>query len=315
MYLMTARTRSTALATLLVLACALSAFAQDAADVSQQYIQAHERARQLFGQPQRLISHWHEFAERHQDHSLGRVARLNQALCMLQRAFDDGSADEEEVRRDVLDLLDALVLPQSSATEAQAPDSSLPAGLGDESDIDDDYSTITLDELVHAAALGLRTHIELAELAEHLQDHYRRHIEYPQSLEVLVEAELIAESRLIDPFGEPYHYAARPRSFIPDIPRQSYTLRSESMEAEPGQLRELIDWLDKPIENLEISTLAPDERRAYLRQRRPDGSWTSARSWRVGQQRTGVRLWAVYDDYLLIVRDNIVPQIITAEPR
>lgn len=282
------RTRPTTLGALLLLAwltAPVAAAAAPAAEAPSAFLDTHDRARQLVGQPDRLIALWAEFAEEHAErHPLGHVARLNEALWMLHAA-SEGEADER-----VLALL-AWPTPTEEGDTIRAT---------------------SLYEHAHRAAMELRARVEMRVLAERLQDYYRRHVEYPPSLEALVDAELVSSEQLVDPFGEPYQYEPAARSIMPDIPRQRYTLRSASVEGEHGTLPDLLEGLDELEEDLEISTLVPEEEQAYVRERRDDGSWSSARRWDVGRERAGVRLWAVHDDYILVGRKQL-PRIIRAE--
>lgn len=271
--------------------------AAHAAEPPQRYLEAQREVRGLMGQPDRLIGVWERFADEHADDPLGYVGRIKQALWTLHAAHEaDGRSGLENAVGPVLELLDWPEPVENEASVHAAP----------------------LYEHAHRAAMKLRARVEMIELAAALQAYYRRHIEYPESLEALIEQELIGSAQIVDPFGEPYRYKARARAIMPDQPRQTYTLACVSIpndDDEPAGHRGLprvLDRIEASADRIEVSTLVPEEGQAYVRSRRGDGSWTSARRWDVGRDRAGVRLWAVYDEFI-IVGDGELPRVVRAD--
>lgn len=246
-----------------------------------QFLEAWNEADRLLGQTERIVTLWGEFADEHPDHALGRVARLNQALWTLRRIAEHNEC-----------LTDGALEPVLAMLEPPAADGQDP-----------------LHRHAHHAMLGLRARVQMLQLAEALRAYYARHVEYPETLAALVETELASEAQLTDPFGQPYEYTAEARAIMPDIPRQRFTLRCASIDATHDELETLLESLDQPIEDLQISSLVPERDQAYVRDRQRDGSWGVTRRWDVGQQPRDRRLWAVYDDYLLFAA-NQVPRVL-----
>jgi hypothetical protein len=259
-------TRAQALQCLGFAALLLFAAPVSADPVVSQFAQSWQQAAQFDSQPARATEVWRSFAQQHAEHDLGKLARLMQGLWTLRQG----------------DRAAALPLLQLPAPVREGPTASSP-----------------LYGHIHHGAQVAATRIDMMNLADRLQDYYRRHVEYPATLDDLVAAKLASPQDLTDRFGHRFDYRPAARLIMPNQPRQTYALRSQPAGAERGQMPALLDRLNQPVRELSISSLVAAQGQAFVRDRRGDGTWGPAQLWRLGQQRGDMVLWAVYDTYLI----------------
>jgi len=89
-------------------------------------------------------------------------------------------------------------------------------------------------------ALGWLARFQMAQIDAVLRKYYIQKVEYPEKLEALVERKLITAQRLLDPWGKPLSYRVGRLRIAPDVPRQSYTLRSTSIQGDSRQLEHVL---------------------------------------------------------------------------
>ncbi len=77
--------------------------------------------------------------------------------------------------------------------------------------------------LAEGAKQGLRR-IALADVRAALEKYYLKRVEYPESLQALVDKKFIAADKIRDSSGQPLPYKAMPNPATPKIPRQKYSL-------------------------------------------------------------------------------------------
>ena len=104
---------------------------------------------------------------------------------------------------------------------------------------------------------------------------------------------------LIDAFGEPFAYQSKARKLMPDLPRQTFSLRCVSIDAERRGLDKCLEHAAKPITDILLGNLVPQSNRAYVKRRRPDGAFGESKRWAVGGNSGKLVLWAVYDSYVI----------------
>ncbi len=212
-------------------------------------------------QPDRAGATWRQFAAAHPKTDFARLARL-----MI-------GVDHLRARRY------AEAIPQFDVSPGEQP-------------------SAFRKQLIRAGK-SLRARVEMVRIGERLREYYRRHVEYPNSLDAL------PGTSPVDPFGEPYAYEATPRPTMPDVPRQVYELRCATTGTERGDLRRDLDRLGKPPEDLALSSVNVDRQQAYVKRREPTGGWGPSRSWDLGETRDGLTLWRVSEACIIAARRDM----------
>ncbi len=87
----------------------------------------------------------------------------------------------------------------------------------------DRISDRTLQILFNVASRGLQR-LETAEIEEALKKYYLGKVEYPPSLEALVQTRLLTDDKIRDAAGKLYAYSTGVEKLIPTVPRQTYAL-------------------------------------------------------------------------------------------
>jgi len=86
-------------------------------------------------------------------------------------------------------------------------------------------------------ARGWLARLQMVELAAALRRYWTDKVEYPEKLEALVERKLAPPELLVDPWGKPFAYAAGALRAVPDLPRQTYSLRCTAIEGDSRSLK------------------------------------------------------------------------------
>lgn len=149
------------------------------------------------------------------------------------------------------------------------------------------------------AAKGWRSRLLMKQLAVKLRAYYRDHVEYPPSLSDLPNAPLK------DAFGEGFHYAAHPRKLVPDIPRQRFELACATTGVAYDDIDRDLGALYAPVDDVIVRTPEPDRKQVFAKLKLPDGSFSGAVQWRVGEQRGDYVLWAVYGDFVILGQRDV----------
>jgi len=102
-----------------------------------------------------------------------------------------------------------------------------------------DRATEPLSRALFALAGRGLQRLETIEIEVALKKYYLAKVEYPASLETLVQAKLLAADTIRDVAGKLYSYATGAEKLLPSIPRQTYTL--EKIDAPP------FGWKDAKI--------------------------------------------------------------------
>ena len=223
--------------------------------------------------PGKSVSLWQKFAEQNKADDLGQLAKLLAGIELLRRS--DNVTDMSKVL-----AYFQFRLPAKPAS----PDAPRPSYLRKQ---------------IALAGKGLSARVQMLQLGQKLQKYYRKHIEYPQTLNELVSEGSADAADLIDPFGEPFAYQSKARKLMPDLPRQTFSLRCLSIDAERRGLGKCLKRAAKPITDIELGNLLPQSNRAYVKRRRPDGAFGESKRWAVGGNSGKLVLWAVYDSYVI----------------
>ena len=258
-------------------------------------------------QPDQAHARWQGFIDKHPDHELSQLATLLQGICLLEqdtgeqqldkalacfrleRADADADAKKPAGRR--------RKLPQLGLAQPTRPDVPKTADKLPDSEPDSPFQ-----KHLFRACKGWAARVGMIRLSRKLRTSYRRNVQYPGSLDELAQErpEDVAQADLIDPFGKPYEYKATVRKLMPDVPRQTYTLRCTTTGATHKELRRTLRDTFDPIGHVATSTLKPGSNEAFVRTRRKDGSFGPVEHWALGDTRKDMALWAVYERYIII---------------
>lgn len=217
-------------------------------------------------------SQWSAFADKHAKHDLGRLAKLFHGIELLKAGKDGATTHFQfQVKKEGASIL---------------------------------------HKQVAFAGSGWQARVRMADLGVKLKAYHRKRVEYPTALKDLAAAGFVKTEDLIDPFGKPFAYEAKPRRLMPDVPRQTYTLRCTSTGAAMRQLNKTLRDLYDPLAAVQVTSLKPELGQAFVRFMQEDGSFSGARRWRPGEKQNGLMLWAVYDRYIIVGRAD-VPKVAT----
>ena len=222
-------------------------------------------------QPKRAAKFYRTVADHFADHDpLGRLARYMQGMAQLAA----GEAPAKYTT--ALNALESIKLPGEDRGRVDLVLASL------------------VPEMIALTRMALIKH--------HLDQHYAKHVRFPESLEALVSSRGLEASQLKDPWGNRFAYKAEARSFMPDVPRQKYTLSCEKLEAGPDALAARLEQWQAAIEGLRIDRAVAEGGQAVVRQRREDGTFGNPESWSLGKPKRGMVLLAVTDKLLIVQR-------------
>ena len=219
------------------------------------------------------MSLWQKFVEQNNADDLGQLAKLLAGIELLRRSDDVTGMSK------VLAYFQFRLPAKPTSPDAPKPS--------------------YLQKQIAATGKGLTARVQMLQLGQKLQKYYRKHVEYPQTLDELVAEGSADAADLIDPFGEPFAYQPRARKLMPDLPWQTFSLRCASIDAERRDLDKCLQYTAKPITDILLGNLVPQSNRAYVKRRRPDGAFGESKRWAVGGNSGELVLWAVYDSYII----------------
>ena len=89
-------------------------------------------------------------------------------------------------------------------------------------------------------ARGWLARLQMVQLDAALRLYWKDRIEYPEKLEALVERKLVPAELIVDPWGKPFAYTTGTLKAVPDLPRQTYSLRCTAIEGDSRSLKAAI---------------------------------------------------------------------------
>jgi hypothetical protein len=119
-----------------------------------------------------------------------------------------------------------------------------------------------------------------------------------------VEAGFAAESDIVDPFGDPFQYAPMPRRLLPELPRQTFQLRCQKIDAQHRTFSSALKRSAKPMKDVLLSSVRPDLGQAYVKLMRRDGTPGPPLRWQVGKRLKNMTLWVVTDRYIVVALEQ-----------
>ena len=264
---------------------------EPAGDVPARFLHTWQQSEQNPAEASKL---WRTFAEKHRSTDLGRLGRIMAGIETLRR---DELANR--FNKALAEFAIAKAPPKRKATEGAANDTKPPLSkLG--------------RQLVRVAKV-MNAHVRMAILADRLQQYYRRHIAYPESLDALVTAQLAEPADLIDPFGKRFEYATAARQLMPDLARQTCRLQCASIKADHRELPKLLPRRAAPIRELIFERFDAKRRTVEVRKRQPDGSPGPRYELREGRSIGKVMLLAVYDQFIIVTHHDM--PLVIAKPQ
>ncbi|MCC7191246.1 MAG: hypothetical protein IT444_00565 [Phycisphaeraceae bacterium] len=221
---------------------------------------------------------WRDFAEKHKGHDLAAAARLRYGTELLKTAQNTEALQE---------FTAVMTLPDKADASRQA---------------------------LAESAKPLVARAKMAVLAEKLKEYYASKVEYPATLDELVAAKYAKAEDVTDPYGRRFSYEAKSRRIMPDIQRQVFTLKCDTISATNADLAATLEKAAAPLQGIVLSSTEPAEGKAFLKRPRPDGALGAAQRVSVGE--------TVGDATLLVVTDNYVvlgwkgfPTVVVKEPK
>jgi hypothetical protein len=224
-------------------------------------------------QPTNAATIWQDFIKANPADDLAQAAQLKLALAMWSR-----------------DAKPADILPHLQIT---APQQGTPS----------EFRTLLI-----AAGDALEARLRMQQIAEALRQYHAKHIEYPQSLDVLVTAGLLDKALLTDPFGQPWAYEATARRAAPDLPRQRYTLACSTIKRSSRDVAADIERAGDDVSEGYVSSVVPGQQQVFAKWYNKDGSEGPSQSWTVGKLANRYTLWYVHSRYIL-VGDAGIPKL------
>src|SRR5262249_2183564 len=109
--------------------------------------------------------------------------------------------------------------------------------------------------------------LETIEIEAALQKYYLDKVEFPATLDALVQGKYLTDDKIKDATGNVYAYSTAPEKLIPSVPRQTYTL--EKIPAPPFAWKDakivgmsagaaLVQWTSAPSKSLRVGDKADD---------------------------------------------------------
>jgi hypothetical protein len=147
-----------------------------------------------------------------------------------------------------------------------------------------DRATDSLAHSVLALANRSLQRLETQEVESALRKYYLDKVEYPPSLDVLVQKKYLGDDKIRDATGKLYAYATGVEKLIPSVPRRTYTL--EAIPSPP------FGWKDAKIVGMSPQTALVQ--------------WTNApsRSLRVGDNADDLEVLSVLDNGVVLGNDS-----------
>jgi hypothetical protein len=101
--------------------------------------------------------------------------------------------------------------------------------------------TTPLSQAVAQAANAWQARLQMVALDAALRAYWVDKVEYPAALDGLVKHKLVAPEALADPWGRPFVYETGRLELAPDMPRQKYTLRCQTLEGTSRDLKKVLE--------------------------------------------------------------------------
>ena len=275
--------------------------------------------------PEEAADQWRGFAEAHRDHDLGRLAmlllgidllrddtnaaQLDQALACFRFELpgaDAAAPKKRTPRRNPGRVLGQGRLParlRPPDTPAEMLRNTPGSAAANEADQAGDGPVLSpFRKHLSEAGKGWTARVGMVRLGRHLRAYYRRHVQYPTTLDELVQSGAggVTPADLVDPFEQRFEYQAMARKLMPKVPRQAFGLRCTTTGATGRQLQQVLRDAFEPPRQVAISTLTPQSQRVFVRHRRKDGSFGPVQNWPVGETQNGLTLWAINDGFIII---------------
>jgi len=140
-----------------------------------------------------------------------------------------GAANEEDACAPLASALQGIILLREMNQAAPAREAFLRAAKAPASD--------RLGLATRELARGWLARLQMVQLDAALRLYWKDRIEYPAKLEALVERKLIPPELLVDPWGKPFAYTTGALKAVPDLPRQTYSLRCTAIEGDSRSLK------------------------------------------------------------------------------
>jgi hypothetical protein len=169
-----------------------------------------------------------------------------------------------------------------------------------------------LAKVVDDARNGLLAQLMMQKLRAPLRQYYRKQVQYPATLDELVEAKLITAADLLDPYGERFEYQAMPRPTMPKVARQTYTLRCRRVGADLDQLSDTLKKIRQPVAGVVIESTSVQRNQAYAKWPRQDGTLSPSRAWSPDEPAEGLRLLMIAEAFV-IIDDHGIPKVTPTE--
>lgn len=169
-----------------------------------------------------------------------------------------------------------------------------------------------LAKIVDDARCGLLAQLMMQKLRTPLRQYYRKQVQYPASLDQLIEAKLIEPPDLLDPYGERFEYRAMARPTMPKVDRQIYTLRCRRLGADLDQLDQTLKRIRQPVQGVVIESTSVQRNQAYAKWPRQDGTLSPSRAWSPDEPVDGLRLLLIREAFV-IIDDHGLPKVAPAE--
>jgi hypothetical protein len=118
----------------------------------------------------------------------------------------------------------------------------------------------------HASTLGRRwlARLRMERIARACHAYFIEEVEYPAKLDELVEADLLSEEHLTDPWGDAFEYEATEHELLGDIPRQRYELGCKHIEGNVEDLRKLLKQTETFAESVRLQNISAGEQATVM---------------------------------------------------
>jgi len=106
--------------------------------------------------------------------------------------------------------------------------------------------------------------LQMPEIETALRKYYVDRVEYPATLDGLVQRKLLTAEQIIDPWGKPFVYREVPSSIAPKMPRQNYRLRPSGFEADSRQFKGVLEESAKFPRKFDLKGIGGVQQQAAL---------------------------------------------------
>jgi hypothetical protein len=246
---------------------------------------------QAIAKPDKAAEQLQLYADANWEHDLGRLATLLQGVALLRTDTAETQLDE---------ALQCFEFKRHDRQRPAKPGRTLVRRIGTNKTKKDTIPASPLRKRIDTAGKVWAARIAMLRLGRKLRLYYRSHVQYPMTLSELVREGHATGKDLLDPFGQPYVYAATPRKLMPKVARQAYTLACKTTGATHRQLKQALRQAFEPTRQVAVSTISSDLQRVFVRTTRKDGSISPAQNWSVGETLNNMTLWAIRDGFIII---------------